>query len=136
MAMSTIEHTDSVNDRQENTNSNKDINKHLTNQQEMTGEFLEKAEDIAMSTTSVEVHCDDQNDNDGASFESEQQHEGGSPYCPIAVDEATVREIIANDERLRREVDEFLEMYPMTIDDENDDDDSTFDYAAIMGMIE
>lgn len=111
-------------------NMNKELHEH---EQIMIGEFLDKAEDIAMSTTSIAVDYDGPEDD--VSCESEPQC-GNNPFSSITVDEVIVQEIIANDDRLHAEVDEFMNMYSMQIDEDEELDLDTFDFSAIMGSNE
>ena len=99
------------------------------NQKNMISEFLDKAEDITRSNVPVDVNCNKLYSKGSTSTDSEhlnhQQHQHeNNPYNPIGVDEALVRQIIAENDRLRQEVDEFLESCSFLVfedDDENDD---------------
>jgi hypothetical protein len=103
-------------------------NKHFTNQTQMIGEFLDMVEDIEMSATSS-YEDDDfssvyQDNQDDSSFAIEQHYrDENNMHCAnsAAFDEATVQEIIANDDRLNKEVEEFMQGYSMTIDEDEDD---------------
>ena len=128
MAISTQEN--SIETMKVNTNTttknNMLINKHFTIQTQMIGEFLDMVEDVEMSTTSSykDDDCSELQDNrDDSSFAIEQHycHEENSMHCSnsAAFDEATVQEIIANDDRLKKEVEEFMQGYSMTIDEDD-----------------
>lgn len=88
-----------------------------------------------MSSLSVDVDCSSAEVNADPSQENQEQSEI-NPFSPIAIDEAIVQEIIDNDDRLHREVDEFMNMYSMSIDEEDEIDLDTFDYSALMGGYE
>ncbi len=113
-------------------NMNKEIHDH---EQILIGDFLDKAEDIAMSTTSITVDHDEPEDDGVFSWEDEHPH-GNNPFSSVVVDQAIVQEIIANDDRLHQEVDEFMNMHSMAIDDDEEFDFSTFDFSAVMGFSE
>lgn len=117
------------------TSRRKNMSKELTDHESITiDEFLNKAEDIAMSSISVDVNYSNVEVNADPSRENEQRSEI-NPFSPIAMDEAIVQEIIDNDDRLHREVDEFMNMYSMSMDEDEIDLD-TFDYSALMGSCE
>lgn len=111
------------------------MSKELTDHESITiDEFLNKAEDIAMSSISVDVNYGNVEVNADPSRENEERSEI-NPFSPIAMDEAIVQVIIDNDDRLHREVDEFMNMYSMSMDEDEIDLD-TFDYSALMGSCE
>lgn len=135
MAISTIEKSTAETMDVNINNSSKNRNKQLPNHEQMIGEFLDKAEDIAMATTSVDVGCEYPEDDSDVAFGIDELYED-NPFCPIAIDESLVQEIIANDDRLRREVDEFMDRYSMSTDEDEEFDFSTLDYSTIMGTNE
>jgi len=77
-------------------------------------EFLANAERIAVSTAAVDIACENY-DND--SIES-NLHEGGSLQDAISNDEKLVQAIIANDDRLNKEVGELFDMDSFLKDEE------------------
>jgi hypothetical protein len=116
MIMSTTEN--GIDTRKAGTsNSSKKIrnNKHLTNQIQMIDEFLDMVED-------VEVDCNEPQDIIDDSFDIEHYcYYEDNIHCTTAIDEEIVLEIIANDDRLNREVEEFMQSYSMTIDEDEED---------------
>ncbi len=58
-----------------------------------------------------------------------------NPFSPVPFNSAALKEVIDNDDRLHKEIDEFMGMYSMLIDERDDDeiDLYTFDYSAFMG---
>ena len=136
MVMSTRIERNTTNTCTNSTSKGKSLNKELTNHESITiDEFLNKAEDIAMPSISIDVDCSSAEVNADPSQENQEQSEI-NPFSPIAIDEAIVQEIIDNDDRLHREVDEFMNMYSMSIDEEDEIDLDTFDYSALMGGYE
>ena len=135
MVMSTRIETNTMNSCVNSTSRSMNMNKELTDHEAITiDEFLNKAEDIAMSSISVDVNYGNVEVNDDPSRANEQRSET-NPFSPIAIDEALVQEIIDNDDRLHREVDEFMNMHSMSMDEDEIDLD-TFDYSALMGSCE
>ncbi len=136
MVMSTRIESNTTKTCANGTSKGKSLNKELTNHESITiDELLNKAEDIAMSSISVDVDCGSSEINADPSQENEQRSEI-NPFSPIAIDEAIVQEIIDNDDRLHREVDEFMNMYSMSIDEEDEIDLDTFDFSTLMGGYE
>ena len=66
---------------------------------------------------------------------NEDQQRKMDPFRPVPINNATLQRVIENDDRLHREIDEFMDMYSMLIDEDDDDeiDLYTFDYLAFMG---
>ena len=59
-----------------------------------------------------------------------------NPFGPLPFNSATLKKVIENDDRLHKEIDEFMGTYSVLIDEKEDDDEIdlyTFDYSAFMG---
>mmetsp|Transcript_9776 Transcript_9776/g.23040 ORF Transcript_9776/g.23040 Transcript_9776/m.23040 type:complete len:147 (+) Transcript_9776:35-475(+) len=106
------------------TSSSSNVQKGFSyKQMDIISEFLNEAEDIAMSTSmpanvALSSTLEDYRDSScnggayaGTHYEdpmNSDTHSHDGDYS-IANDEALVRDIIANDDRLRKEIEEFLE---------------------------
>jgi hypothetical protein len=94
-------------------------------------EFLANAERIAVSTAAVDVACDNYN----SSHESDRDHNENNLHHAIGNDEKLVQAIIANDDRLNKEVGELFEMDSFLRDEDSDDGERDEIADCLMGCM-
>jgi hypothetical protein len=88
-------------------------------------EFLANAERIAVSTAAVEIACEN----------CESDHHENCLHDSIASDEKLVQAIIANDDRLNKEVGELFEMDSFLRDEDGDDGEHDEIADCLMGCM-
>ena len=132
---------------------NDSVDKNLT-QNHMIDKFLERVEDITRSTTApMEVDCNKPDYNSSTSFYNEQKQQQNKEQSQVdshanrhgyesdpsnltGVDETLILDIIAENDRLRHEIDEFLDSNSyLVVEDINDDDDGDGDGDALFESI-
>jgi hypothetical protein len=115
------------------SSSNTDNESHLHKQ--TICEFLANAERIAVSTVAVDIACENCTSPKDSDSDSDSDHHENNLHDSIANDEKLVQAIIANDDRLNKEVGELFEMDSFLRDDDGDDGEHDEIADCLMGCM-